>query len=827
MRKRGLLMLWGALALAANVVALALPAPTVRADPPEKSADTLAYTIEARLDAKTYEIDAAGTLVWVNQTDTPVPEMRLHLYLNAFKNDLSTFMRESKGSHRGHKVDPRARGWTDLLSFKRKGGEELVDPANLTFWHGDDGNTDDQTVVVIPLKEPIPANGTATFELAWKSKMPKVFARTGYGGNGAFFMVAQWYPKPGVWEKEDGAETCSWNCHQFHGSSEFYADYGRYDVTLTVPARFEEKLGASGLRVDLGDASTEHKGRKNEDGTVSYRHQVEDVHDFAWVCGEDFEVHEMTFEGGAGTDPAEQERVAKILGRPVEALNLRPVTVYYLLQPEHADQLDRHRKAVENALMYMGFWFGQYPYPTLTVVDPDHRGADAGGMEYPTLITGGTRYIRAEKQLSPEGVLVHEFGHQHFYGLVGSNEFRHAWMDEGMNTYATGKVLMKAYDPWESVTWYGGFPVYGEAPFKFRGLAAESRGNAVPIVAPLFDDEWKVPFGSLGIVKSIASGLGIEHPDERISLWGQYGEVTPLSFLREVPWLTHLRPRPASTKEYERSRSADMPLTDPIAGRRAWEYMDRGSYGNNSYRRTASSLRTLEGYVGEPTMVRIMRTYCERFRFQHPRPEDFYDTAVEVAKADGKGDVRWLLEALFESTQGLDYGIAKIEADEAPRLDPNAKPAPDVPKVFESTVLVRRFEGMRLPIDVRVVFEDGSEREFLWDRDDSLREYTLEAGEAAGSRVRKGLAEEPVGPLAGDLSRVTPQRDTQQRWVKIRFRGPSKVAAAEIDPRYRYSLDRNRINDGRTTTRNVGPSLQVALRALGWVQLGNSFYGGL
>lgn len=824
MRRRTLLLLWGLLALLANLLPAYLPAPPAAADFPEASPEILAYAIDASLDPKSYRIDAKGTLRWKNTSPVEVREMRLHLYLNAFKNERSTFMRESQGSHRGHKFDPTKPGWIKLLSFKRPDGSELVDPDKLEFVHEDDGNTDDETVVRIPLQTSIPAGGEAVFELTWQSRMPRVFARTGQGGNGAFFMVAQWYPKPGVWEEDvvDGETAWRWNCHQFHGSSEFYADYGSYDVHLTVPTRFEGRLGATGQRVDMGDASTAHLGRRNEDGSVTYRHKAEHVHDFAWVCGEDFELYEVKFDKSWLGDEhkKEQWRVAQIMDVPVESLDLPEVTVYFLLQPEHADQLERHRAAVFNALAYMGWWFGPYPYPTLTVVDPDHRGRDAGGMEYPTLITGGTRYIRAARQTSPEGVLVHEFGHQHFYGLVGTNEFRHAWMDEGMNTYATAKVLMKAYEGYTPATWYGGLPVYGQRPFEFRGLAATAR-KAMPFVDPLFDDALKVPFGDLALVKSIAGWMGVEHPKKKISVWGGYGEVTPLSFLREVPTLTHLQPLPSSSREWERTSNARTPPTDPIAGRRAWEYATRRSYGNNSYSRTAASLRTIEGYVGEQTMVRIMRTYCQRHRFAHPEPRDFYDVVTEVAKKDGKGDVRWLLRELFESDTTFDFGIDTIAANGLPKVDPKS----DEKTGFESLVVVRRYGGVRMPIDVRVRFADGQVRDFLWERDDSLREYAVSPQE--NSVIRGDLKPEAVTMENNALSRVTRQRPEQARWIKLRFRGPVKAVSAEVDPYYAYGLDRDRTNDGRATERNPGAARQYALRALGWVQLSTSFYGGL
>ena len=839
MRRRTLLWIWAVLAATGLLAPRLLPTPPAAAEFPDESANTLQYRIEARLDAKTHEVKAKGVLRWRNDSPVEVPEMRLHLYLNAFRDELSTFMRESGGAHRGHKFDKTSPGGIELHSFKREGpGKNLLpeDPDDYEYVHEDDGNVHDRTVIRIPLEEPIPPGKEGIFELEWTSKMPKVFARTGQGGNGAFFMVAQWFPKPGVWEidpqKDDG--TWCWNCHQFHGSSEFYSDYGTYDVLLTVPRRFEERLGASGKRMDLDDPSTDHLGRRNEDGTVTYRHVVSHVHDFAWVCGEDFKVETAEFPGGAGLDPEEQARVAEILGVEPKALDLPPVTVYILLQPEHHDQLERHTKAVFNALTYMGFWYGPYPYPTLTVVDPDHRGRDAGGMEYPTLITGGTGFVRASKQTSPEGVLVHEFGHQHFYGLLGSNEFRHAWMDEGMCTFATGKVLMKAYEPYHPARWYAGWPHYGERAFDFDGLTAESRA-AMPLLSDLFDDTLEVPFGKLAFVRQIAKALGSDHPPEKVSLWAGYGEITPLSFLREVPTLTHLQPRPSTTKEYERARNAATPMTDPIAGRRAWEYMDRRAYGNNSYRRTASSLRTLEGYLGEAVMLKAMRSYAAAWRFKHPRPDDFYKAINDVAKAEGKGDIQWLLDELFERATTFDFGVESVNAFPVPELKPEVAEgeAPkedaskeDKPKVFESNVIVRRYGGVRMPIDVRLRFEDGSVRDFLWDRDDALREYEMTLADD-GTYTRGALREEPLASHGDALARVTPQRDVQQRWARIRIRGPQKVQSAEVDPYYAYSLDGDRSNDAKSTKRNRGAALQLAIRALGWVELSNSWYGGL
>ena len=177
-----------------------------------------------------------------------------------------------------------------------------------------------------------------------------------------------------------------------------------------------------------------------------------------------------------------------------------------------------------------------------------------------------------------------------------------------------------------------------------------------------------------------------------LALAGASARSRPLSLLREMPALTVARaaPRARSPKAYERGwvASREMPV-DPIAGRQA-----RGSTwtaartANNSYRRTASSLRTLGGLVGADTMLRIMRTYCERYRFQHPKPEDFYATAAEVAEKDGKGDVRWLLTQLFESTRDMDFGIESIDVVPVPRVpseDAGEEASEDEDEEFDST----------------------------------------------------------------------------------------------------------------------------------------------
>src|SRR5262249_34748474 len=158
----------------------------------------------------------------------------------------STFLRESGGRVRGEEAGtkPGDWGWIDVSSLSAD-GVELRKAAR--FVQPDGNDPDDETVLAVPLPRPVPPHGAGTLPIAFPARLPKILARTGFVRD--YFLVGQWYPKIGVYEPAGMRErkTGGWNCHAFHANSEFYADYGRFDVTLTVPSRFV--VGATGKRV--------------------------------------------------------------------------------------------------------------------------------------------------------------------------------------------------------------------------------------------------------------------------------------------------------------------------------------------------------------------------------------------------------------------------------------------------------------------------------------------------------------------------------------------------------------------------------------------------
>ena len=354
------------------------------------------YRIQASYDAAAHTVTGHETLTWRNTTSESAPDLYFHLYLNAFANNRSSFALEAGEAWADWlELHPHGWGYSEVKSL-RIGGSELID--RIRFVHPDDGNIDDRTVFRVPLDTPLPPGGVLDVEIDFVAKLPKLMARSGYAG--PFALVAQWFPKIGVYE--DG----HWNCHQYHLNTEFFADFGSYDVTVTVPR--EDVVGATGVLQE-----------SHEDGaTKTLRFLAQSVHDFAWTADPRFEVVERT----------------------VDRTMLR-----LLIQPNHRAQAERYLQAVQSALERYRDWVGPYPYPQLTIVDPGAGGAGAAGMEYPTLITVGTAWWIPGGLRLPEFVAVHEFGHQYWYGMVANNEFEEAWLDEGINSYVEGRIMDSVY----------------------------------------------------------------------------------------------------------------------------------------------------------------------------------------------------------------------------------------------------------------------------------------------------------------------------------------------------------------------------------------------
>ncbi len=369
------------------------------------------YKMNVKLDPATKTVEGTQVLIWKNTSDKPIKELQFHAYLNAFKNTNSTFMREAElGLGRGRRtIEERGRdewGYLDVRSIAATSGK-LFAQADLMptfrYIHPDDDNENDQTVFVVTLPSAVPPNATVELNINFLSKLPAKAPRTGFRNN--YFFVAQWFPKIGV--LVDG----QWNCHQFHTNSEFFADYGSYDVTITVPSDFV--VGASGVMTD---------STANNDGTTTYRFQQDCIHDFAWTAYPGYKVATRMFEHS----------------------ELPSVKMRLLYQPEDAKYVDDFFDATATTLKHYGFWYVPYPYPQITIVDAAWKSRTAG-MEYPTLFTTDADWLTPKESLDSQGLTIHECGHQFWYGLIANNEFENPWMDEGFNSYSDTRCMNAAY----------------------------------------------------------------------------------------------------------------------------------------------------------------------------------------------------------------------------------------------------------------------------------------------------------------------------------------------------------------------------------------------
>ncbi len=355
--------------------------------------DVVDYTLSASLDPAGHTVHGEGQIKWRNTSKVATSELWIHLYLNAFKNQKSVFLSEPVGRGARGSMPVKDWGYIDVkkLAFREAGGVDLWPGAELKR-----PGSEDETDARVPLPRAVAPGETITLDVVWDDKLPTVVERTGY--DGSFHMIGQWFPKIARLEP-DG----TWAHFPFHHLAEFYADFGTYDVTLDVPAPYI--IGATGpaieTRIDRGLRRIE-------------RHVQNNVHDFAWTAWDKYQTINEKIDG---------------------------VDVTMLHPPGFRVVAERELRTMRFALPHFGSHYGRYPYSVLTMVHPPSGATEAGGMEYPTLITTGGAWYMPPGVLTIEHVTIHEFGHQYFYGLLGSNEVEWPFLDEGLNTYAEGEGL--------------------------------------------------------------------------------------------------------------------------------------------------------------------------------------------------------------------------------------------------------------------------------------------------------------------------------------------------------------------------------------------------
>ena len=414
---------------------------------------TASYEMEVYLDVEAKKVNARQTLVFTNPSADTIWNMRFHMYYNAWKNNKTDFFTESGRIPRTKDQKEIAEciwSWVEVTKVLDEQGNDLS--GSMRYVQPDNDNTNDDTVLDLLLEVPVMPYETYTLEMDWESQIPPLMIRTGYSKD--YFFMVQWYPKLGVYEPAGTrfAKEGQWNCHQYHPATEYFGEFGVYDVKLNVPK--DHVVGASGFLVD----------KKEEEGRTIHHYLAEDVIDFAWTSHPGF------------VEVTDQWRDTKIS---------------LLIRPEHQCNQHRFLEAAKHTLDFFADYLAPYPYPTLTIVSPPFYGLNSGAMEYPTLITAPTLCNLPAGIKTTETLVIHELTHQYFMQMLATNEQEEPWLDEGFTAYFEAKILDKYY-PEGTVSWpYMNMRVGSEELRRGRFLNADNIK-----VNPLSDFGWHFKHGS-------------------------------------------------------------------------------------------------------------------------------------------------------------------------------------------------------------------------------------------------------------------------------------------------------------------------------------------
>ncbi len=377
--------------------------------------------IAVQLDDVNHQLHAFETIEYTNNSNEALSFIYFHLWPNAYKNNQSKLAEqlEEAGEFNLRFAPKEKRGFIDSLNFKSEGQTlKLEYDENIDY-------------VKVILSKPLLPKQKITITTPFRVQVPYGnVSRLGHLGQA--YQLTQWFPKPAVFDGN------GWNVMPYLSQGEFYSEYGTYDVKITLPENYV--VGATGDLVDgekeiewltkkakktrliLDKAIKDESSPKELTGmetpesskkmkTLHY-HQ-ENVHDFAFFVDKRWHV---------------------LKGEVELPYSKRKVTTWALFTNNEAALWKDAISYLDSSIYYYSLWTGEYPYNQVTAVD---GALTAGaGMEYPNVTVIGQSGTAA----GLEQVIIHEVGHNWFYGILGSNERKHAWMDEGMNSYTENRT---------------------------------------------------------------------------------------------------------------------------------------------------------------------------------------------------------------------------------------------------------------------------------------------------------------------------------------------------------------------------------------------------
>lgn len=372
------------------------------------------YKIDVSLDDKLHTLDGFEKIEYINNSPDTLRFIWFHLWPNAYKNDKTAFSDQllENDDTKFYFSDKEERGYINRLDFK-------VD--NVTAETEDHPQHIDIIKVILPF--PLPPAQRILITTPFHVKLPGNFSRSGHEGQS--YQVTQWYPKPAVYDKN------GWHPMPYLDQGEFYSEFGNFEVNITVPENYV--VAATGELQNQGEkqwldaranftwqpskrkVKTKGGGIKtitekfppssNDIKILTFKQ--ENVHDFAWFADKRFIVNHDTCMLAPG----------------------KKVDVYAYYTIEEKDEWKNSTRFAKDALRTRSEWIGEYPFKVVSVVQGPE--SISGGMEYPTI----TILSPLPNEQLLDFTIAHEIGHNWFYAILGSNERKYPWMDEGFNTY--------------------------------------------------------------------------------------------------------------------------------------------------------------------------------------------------------------------------------------------------------------------------------------------------------------------------------------------------------------------------------------------------------
>ena len=365
------------------------------------------YKINVALDDKKHQLSAYEEIIYTNHSNATLNELYFHLWPNAYYDENTFLAREyyKTGNWKYKAFQNIKPGFIDSLDFQVN--DETVRWALLP---------DTIDICKITLNRPLNPGDSIKISTPFRVKIPDAsYSRLGHSDQA--YYITQWYPKPAVFDQH------GWNYFPYLDKGEFYSEFGSFDVNITLPQNYvvgstgelqnnpqeEEWLNSkaketSGLNEFVTDMS--FPASSTEMKTLHY--YQDRIHDFAWFADKRFHV----LKGDAGI-PGTSRRI----------------TTWSLFTNAEPQLWKKVPEILANSISYLSRWAGAYPYNQVTAVDVGY--ASGSGMEYPMITAIGTEGYA----FGLEDVIVHEVAHNWYYGILGSNERLHPWMDEGLSMF--------------------------------------------------------------------------------------------------------------------------------------------------------------------------------------------------------------------------------------------------------------------------------------------------------------------------------------------------------------------------------------------------------